>query len=243
MQENIHILLIEGKRPDRNSFLPGLTKKNFSVETVSSGSAALDRLREHLPHLIILDAASMRTSGKRICTALREQAPRVPIILILDAATPGNDTPADVVLRLPFTLQKLLNRMKPFLPQEQKNVLRAGPISLDLKKRSVRCLDHQAVLTPRLARLLKELMDHPGQVIEREALFSRVWETQYTGDTRTLDVHISWLRQAIEDDPRRPRFIKTIRGMGYRLDLEDTQPVNGRLRPVNSSHLVSAAED
>lgn len=232
MQENIHILLIEGKRPDRNSFLPGLTKKNFSVETVSSGSAALQRIGERLPDLIILDAASMRTSGKRICTALREQAPGVPIILILDATAPANDSPADVVLRLPFTLQKLLNRMKPFLPQEQKNVLRAGPISLDLKKRSVRCLDHQAVLTPRLVRLLKELMDHAGQVIEREVLFSRVWETQYTGDTRTLDVHISWLRQAIEDDPRHPRFIKTIRGMGYRLDLEETHPLNGRLRPV-----------
>ena len=234
MQENIHILLIEGKRPDRNSFLPGLTKKNFSVETVSSGSAALQRIGERLPDLIILDAASMRTSGKRICTALKEQAPAVPIILILDATAPANDSPADVVLRLPFTLQKLLNRMKPFLPQEQKNVLRAGPISLDLKKRSVRCLDHQAVLTPRLVRLLKELMDHAGQVIEREVLFSRVWETQYTGDTRTLDVHISWLRQAIEDDPRHPRFIKTIRGMGYRLDLEEIHPVNGRLRPVES---------
>lgn len=235
MQENIHILLIEGKRPDRNSFLPGLTKKNFSVETVASGSAALERLRERLPHLIIVDAASMRTSGKRICTALREQAPTVPIILILDAATPGNDISADVVLHLPFTLQKLLNRMKPFLPQEQKNVLRAGPISLDLKKRSVRCLDHQAVLTPRLVRLLKELMEHAGQVIEREVLFSRVWETHYTGDTRTLDVHISWLRQAIEDDPRHPRFIKTIRGMGYRLDIEETQPYNGHLRTLESA--------
>lgn len=235
MQEAIHILLIEGKRPDRNSFLPGLTKKNFSVETVSSGSAALERLREHHPHLIILDAASMRTSGKRICAALREQAPAVPLILILDAATPASDAPADVVLRLPFTLQKLLNRMKPFLPQEQKNVLRAGPISLDLKKRSVRCLDHQAVLTPRLVRLLKELMDHAGQVIEREVLFSRVWETQYTGDTRTLDVHISWLRQAIEDDPRHPRFIKTIRGLGYRLDIEETHPLNGRQRTLEST--------
>ena len=73
------------------------------------------------------------------------------------------------------------------------------------------------------------------QVIEREVLFSRVWETQYTGDTRTLDVHISWLRQAIEDDPRHPRFIKTIRGLGYRLDIEETHPLNGRQRALEST--------
>ncbi|MEN4011570.1 MAG: response regulator transcription factor [Chloroflexota bacterium] len=231
MHENIHILLIEGKRPDRTSFLTGLTKKNFAVETAGSGSAALAYLETHLPRLIILDAASMRTSGKRICATLREKAPGVPIILILDANTPANGAPADVILHLPFTFQKLLNRIKPFLPQESKNLLRAGPIHLDIKNRSVHCLEHQAVLTPRLIRLLKELMDHAGQVIERETLFSRVWETDYTGDTRTLDVHISWLRQAIEEDPRRPRFIKTIRGLGYRLDVEDTHPVNGRLKP------------
>ncbi len=231
MQENIRILLIEGKRPDRTSFQTGLTKKNFSVETAGSGSAALARLESRQPDLIILDAASMRTSGKRICTTLREKAPGVPIVLILDANTPANGAPADVILHLPFTLQKLINRIKPFLPQEAKNVLRAGPIHLDIKKRSVHCLERQTVLTPRLMRLLKELMDHAGQVIERETLFSRVWETQYTGDTRTLDVHISWLRQAIEDDPRHPRFIKTIRGLGYRLDIEDTQPLNGRLKP------------
>ena len=90
-------------------------------------------------------------------------------------------------------------------------------------------MEHQALLTPRLVMLLRILMERPGQVIERAALFSQVWETQYTGDTRTLDVHISWLRQAIEDDPRHPRYIKTVRGMGYRLDVEDTQALNQRL--------------
>jgi len=63
------------------------------------------------------------------------------------------------------------------------------------------------------------LMENPGAVIEREALFRRVWDTEYAGDTRTLDVHISWLREAIEEDPRHPRYLKTVRGVGYRLDL------------------------
>jgi DNA-binding response OmpR family regulator len=229
MQKSISILLVEGKKSDRTSFLAGLTKKKFLVEIAASGSAALKRIEESRPDIIIIDAASMRTSGRRICTALRQKAPGVPLVLVLDESTPaGPDLDADVVLHLPFTLQKLLNRIKPFLPQDPKNVMILGPIHLDVLNRSVRCNDHQVLLTPRLVMLLRILMEQVGQVIEREALFSRVWETEYTGDTRTLDVHISWLRQAIEDDPRHPRFIKTVRSMGYRLDLDEVPSLNGR---------------
>ena len=221
MQRNAKILLVEGKRNDRTSFYGGLTAKNFQVRSVLSGSAGVKLLHEFYPDIIIVDAASLRTSGKRIAAALREQAQRIPMILILELdADPGNDTGSDVVLHMPFTLQKLLNRLKPFLPMEPKNGLTVGHILLDLETRSVRCNEHQGQLTPRLAALLKALMDQPGQVIGREALFSHVWETEYTGDTRTLDVHVSWLRRAIEDDPRHPRYIKTVRGVGYRLDTE-----------------------
>ena len=229
MQRNVSILLVEGKRSDRASFLAGLTKKKFQVESAASGTSALARIEENKPDIIIVDAASMRTSGKRICSSLKEKAPDVPIVLILDEGTSANsDASVDVVLNLPFTLQKLLNRIKPYLPQEPKNVIRVGPIFLDVQNRSVRCQSHQALLTPRLVLILRLLMEHAGQVIEREALFSQVWDTTYTGDTRTLDVHISWLRQAIEDDPRHPRYIKTVRGLGYRLDLEDNPALNGR---------------
>jgi DNA-binding response OmpR family regulator len=80
-------------------------------------------------------------------------------------------------------------------------------------------LSKNSKLTPRLVRLLRILMERHGEVVEREALFKQVWETNYTGDTRTLDVHISWLRKAIELDPDNPRFLHTIRGVGYRLDV------------------------
>jgi DNA-binding response OmpR family regulator len=89
MQKNVVILLIEGKRSDRASFLAGLTKKKFQVESANSGSAALKRIDENRPDIIIVDAASMRTSGKRICQSLRERADGAPIILILDASTPA----------------------------------------------------------------------------------------------------------------------------------------------------------
>ena len=216
------ILLIEGKRTDRPSFLVGLTKKGYLVESVPNGSAAEARLAEEVPHAVVIDAASMRTSGKRICQALREQAKGLPIVLILEENSEiPNGVEADVVLVLPFTAQKLINRMRPFLPVKQKDVLQVGPIELDVKQRMLRCLSRQTRLTPRLVMLLKALMDHPGEVLIREELFSKVWDTDYTGDTRTLDVHVSWLRQALEEDPRHPKFLKTIRGVGYRLDVEE----------------------
>lgn len=221
MPRNTKILLVEGKRNDRVSFYGGLIAKGYQVRSVQSGSAGVKLLHEFFPNIIVIDAYSLRTSGKRIATALRESAPRVPMLLLLEKdADPGSGAMADVVLRMPFTLQKVLNRLKPYLPQEPTNGMVVGPINLDLETRALHCNDHQAVLTPRLTALLKALMDHPGQVIEREALFKQVWETEYTVDTRTLDVHVSWLRRAVEDDPRHPRYIKTVRGLGYRLDVE-----------------------
>jgi DNA-binding response OmpR family regulator len=98
-------------------------------------------------------------------------------------------------------------------------MIHVGPLRLDVEQRRVRCLGKNSKLTPRLTSLLQLLMDKHGEVVEREALFKKVWETNYTGDTRTLDVHISWLRRAIELDPLKPKFLKTIRGVGYRLDV------------------------
>jgi DNA-binding response OmpR family regulator len=214
------ILLIEGKRSNHPSFSLGLTKKGFEVHSVSSGNAALAFLEQHSPHIILIDAASMRTSGKRICQSIREHKPNLPIMAIVNKEQSEGKLDADVILVQPFTLQKLLNRLRPLLPAENKNVLVAGPLNLDTEQRWVRYHNRQISLTPRMVTLLKVLMQHPGEVIDREELFKLVWDTAYTGDTRTLDVHISWLRQALEEDPRHPRFVKTVRGVGYRLDIE-----------------------
>jgi DNA-binding response OmpR family regulator len=214
------ILWVEGKRADGPPLAPELRKKGYVVESVTTGSEALALLPGFDPDLIVVNAASMRTSGKRICSSLRQKAIGVPIMLFADpqhAST--DDVGADVVLSMPFTMRKLLNRLKPLLPGDGENMLHVGPIRLDLERKRVRCLGREATLTPRLASLLKAFMDHPGEALERGQLFREVWNTEYTGDTRTLDVHISWLRHALEEDPRKPRFLKTIRGMGYRLDV------------------------
>lgn len=215
------ILLIEGKRADRPSFSGGLTKKGFMVDSVPNGTTAVAHLTEILPNLVVVDAASMRTSGKRICQSVRQHAPGVPVVLILEeGAEPPDKLEVEAVLLEPFTLQKLINRVRPLLPAEPRALVTAGRILLDTEQRLVRCDNRQVRLTPRLMALLKILMDHPGELIDRKELFRQVWDTAYTVDTRTLDVHISWLRQAIEEDPRHPKYIKTIRGMGYRLDVD-----------------------
>jgi len=213
------ILIIEGRHAEIPSFATELQKKGFNVDTAKSGSDAISHLNKASPDLVVVNAASLRSSGVRICQSLREKNDKLPIILILDKdSTIARDT-ADVVLNLPFTVQKLANRIKPLLPGDGKDVLQAGPIRLDTERRRVRCLGKNAKLTPRLVTLLKILMEHHGEVVERKQLFKEVWETDYTGDTRTLDVHVSWLRRAIELDPLKPKFLKTIRGFGYRLDV------------------------
>ncbi len=214
------ILLLESKRNDHVSFGPALVKKGYQVQSVPNGSAAQGLLGDYDPDLVVVDAASLRTSAKRICHSLRQQVDSLAIILIVsEQQMPVGKVEVDVVLKLPFTVQKLANRLKLLMPGDEKDLLHVGPIRLNLKQKQVRCLGRHARLTPRQVVLLKALMERPGEVIERESLFRLVWDTEYTGDTRTLDVHISWLRHALEANPRNPRFLKTVRGVGYRLDI------------------------
>jgi DNA-binding response OmpR family regulator len=214
------ILWIEGKRAEGPYFIPDLRKKDFTVEVVSTGKEANKYLSKDKFDLVVLNAATFRTSGKRICQDIHSKWGKMPLLMIANPDKPvTRDVGADVLLELPFTIRKLVNRINPLLPHSSNKVLRAGPIHLDLERRVVRCLEKEAHLTPRLTSLLQIFMEHTNEVLEREDLFRKIWNTEYTGDTRTLDVHISWIRQAIEPNPRKPRFLITIRGMGYRLDI------------------------
>lgn len=212
------LLVIEGRHADIPSFGSELQKKGYDVHIASSGGSAVTRLEKINPSLVVVNAASLRSSGLRICQSIRAKNSKYPIILVLAREAKVDKDIVDAVLVLPFTVQKLANRIKPLLPGDGKNVVHVGPIRLDVEHRRVKAFGKNTKLTPRLVTLLLLLMDKHGEVVEREALFKKVWETNYTGDTRTLDVHISWLRRAIELDPLKPKFLKTIRGVGYRLD-------------------------
>ncbi len=215
------ILCVEGKFAGAPSFAVHLREKGYDVALVRTGKGALTALKKDVPHVIVVNAPSMRTTGTRICRTLRSAFSELPIILISekDHTFIVDDDCANVVLSLPFTVRKLNNRIKPLLPLRNENTLIAGNIALDLDRLQVVCDNKNTHLTPRLCSLLVLLMKRAGEVIERDELFRKVWETDFTGDTRTLDVHISWLRQAIETDPRKPVYLKTLRGVGYRLDV------------------------
>jgi len=216
---------------DRPSYMAGLSKKGFQVISTPNGSSAVSELKDMNPAAIIIDAASMRTTGTRICRSIRKVNGNIPVILILakNAKRVNKDT-ANEILYLPFTLQKLLNRLRPYMGMDNNKRLTCGPIRLDLKQRWVTCGDKQTRLTPRLFILMEAFMRNPGKVLLREDLFRTLWETDYLGDTRSLDVHISWLRKAVEDDPRHPQYIKTERGIGYRLEVEKPHRPKKRIK-------------
>ncbi|MBC8331751.1 MAG: response regulator transcription factor [Anaerolineae bacterium] len=218
---NTKILCIEGKHAGTQLFVAQLQKKGYSVTNVSTGKAALAVLDGEKFKVAIINAPSMRTTGVRICQSVHERVPKMPIILIAEAGADSHSDNhcANIILPLPFTVRKLHNRVKSLSPTRSANHLKVGQIALDLELHHVRCQDRKSHLTPRLAAILEVLMRRAGEVVKREELFKQVWDTNFIDDTRTLDVHISWLRRAIEADPRKPKFLKTLRGVGYRLDV------------------------
>ena len=214
------ILLIESERTNGSSFAAALEKKGFKVVRSCTIHNAKICIRNLSPDIVILDAASMRTSGTRMCHTLSVALNGTPLILVSpEGSHPSTNGHATTKLNYPLTERKLINRVTRFLPDEEKDVLRAGHIEMNLTRHTVRCNGKITRLTPQLMDLLKEFIRHRGRLITREYLMHEIWQTEYMGDTRTLDVHISWLRRIIEPDPCSPKYLKTIRGLGYRLDI------------------------
>jgi len=175
----VKLLVIEVKHAEIPSFAPDLQKKGFDVHIAQNGSKAVALLKEISPSVVVINAASLRSTGLRICQSMREKDAKLPLVLILEEDKEVSKDAADSVLSLPFTVQKLVNRIKPLLPGDGKNMVHIGPIRLDIDKRRVRCLGKSTKLTPRLVTLLQMLMDKHGEVVEREPLFKKAWETIY----------------------------------------------------------------
>ena len=220
VKSKTRILWVGKRRADIPSFVPDLEAKGYKVTFVSTGKDAFDTLSRIKPDIMVVDAASMRTTGSRICKTVNAKYPSLPLILInAPSNLPTNEIKADVQLIHPFTIRKLENRIIPYAPCDGKNLLKAGPIQLDLERQVIRCNKKEEHVTPRMADLLKMLIDQKGKVIDRKKLFSKIWRTNYTEDTRSLDVHINWLRKIIEMNPKKPKLLLTVRGKGYKLDL------------------------
>jgi DNA-binding response OmpR family regulator len=215
------ILLIERSGKHVVGFAAALERKGYRIEVAPTGHLALESVQVLRPSLIILNAASLGTSGRRICQSLIEHTHSIPIIHILPNTHPAIDEKrglADVTLTMPFTSRKLVNRIRRLLPAGPEDTLQSGPIRLAMGTRIVQAYEREKRLTPKTARLLEVFVRNPGQTLDRSFLMRQVWNTDYVGDTRTLDVHIRWLREAIEADPSDPRHLVTVRGMGYRFE-------------------------
>jgi DNA-binding response OmpR family regulator len=165
----------------------------------------------------------MRSSGVRNCRRLRQLLVGTPIIHTrLAGAHLDDDAGADVYLMKPYTPRKVLNRVRSLLPADSydEEVVRAGDLTFFVSKPSVSVTGtSENQLTPKQACLLEEFLRHPNQVLTRRQLMRNVWQTDYVGDTRTLDVHIRWVREAIEENPSQPKRLITVRGVGYILQV------------------------
>jgi DNA-binding response OmpR family regulator len=201
-----------------------LQKTSYNTFVVHTGAEALVWVASHGPDLIIFDASTMRSNGVRNCQRLRRIANHTPIIHSRAAGEEEDRAAgADVYLERPFSSRKLLNRAKALLPADssKEEIVRYGDITLFRVKRSVDVAGRgEFTLTPKLALLLETFIRHPNELLTRRQLMQSVWQTDFVGDTRTLDVHIRWVRECIEADPSNPRLLKTVRGQGYLLKIE-----------------------
>jgi DNA-binding response OmpR family regulator len=217
---NVQVLLVESGRANSPTYAAALEKRGYVVTVERTAPAALKRTSAVEPDVVVLNAASLKTSGARMCRQLKAQLDGTPILLIADKkCVPDGNCGAAALLVAPFTARKLLNGVARLLPADESKALKVGPIRLNLEQQKVSCGGREERVTPKQARLLEMFMRAPGQLLTRKAIIKHVWDTDYTGDTRTLDVHMSWLRSVIEPNPRKPRYLKTLRGQGYRLDV------------------------
>lgn len=209
------VLLMESPRANGTSFANHLIKR-YELLIAHNGKDALNLINTKKPQVLVLDAASMRTSGDRICTKLKSEVRYLPIIHIKEGPPAEvEESEADLLMYLPFTYRKLWNRIERYMRAHEGEILQAGPFSLNVQQALLSTPNIETKLTPKLAKLMELLMRQPNTLVARLTLMQQVWQTDYMGDTRTLDVHIRWLRQVIEENPHKPTHIKTVRGKGY----------------------------
>lgn len=220
MQEAM-ILLVESKNAS-NSLRLALEKMPYPVEVLTNVEKALLWIKASPTPIVLLvfDASGMRSNGARNCRRLRRSLGlQVPVIHCRAQGLPVEElAEATVYLEQPFTPRKLLNRVKALLPanSEEEEVVRCAHMTLYRSKHSIEVEGQgERPLTPKLIQLIEEFFRNPNKTITRRQLMQNVWKTDYVGDTRTLDVHIRWIREIIEKDASDPQLLRTMRSQGY----------------------------
>jgi DNA-binding response OmpR family regulator len=204
-----------------------LEREGYQVVTAADGESGLSMARVERPDLIILDLMLPGLDGFEVCRILRREM-TVPI-LMLTAKTEevdkvvGLELGADDYVTKPFSMRELLARVRALLrraetlPAEAK-VLTAGDLQVDLAKREASKRGQPLSLKPKEFELLAFFLRNRGRAFSRDQLLDQIWGYDFAGDTRTVDVHVRWLRQKIEDEPAKPTRLLTVRGVGYRFE-------------------------
>jgi two-component system response regulator RegX3 len=221
------ILLVEDEASLAESVRYNLEREGFRVAVAADGRAGLERFRADHPSLVVLDLMLPEMSGLDLCKLIRDQS-QVPIIMLTakDAEADkvaGLELGADDYVTKPFSMRELVSRVRAQLRRAGmagsvtgNEVLSGGPVVLDPERHEVRVRGDLVSLPPKEFSLLHLLLARKGRLVTRHFMLEEIWGPDYFGDTKTLDVHVKRVREKIEEEPRNPKFIVTVRGLGYK---------------------------
>ena len=225
------ILVVEDDRNLLAALKYNLQKGSYDVVTAADGIEALETARREKPELIILDVMLPKLNGFEVCRIIRKEM-TVPILMLtakndeVDKIV-GLEIGADDYMTKPFSMRELLARIGAMLrrvemakiqPAGEKITQQVSDLEIDSARHQAFLRGSKLELSPKEFDLLAFLAQNKGFVFNREQLLEKVWGYDYAGDTRTVDVHIRWLRQKIENDPAKPERLVTVRGTGYKLE-------------------------
>lgn len=232
-----HILVIEDEELIRDTVAFALREEGYTVVTAVDGKAGLDLIQsaekrrqstgESLIDLIVLDIMLPAINGLDICRYIRREGFGIPVLILSAKGSEadrvvGLEVGADDYLAKPFGMRELVARCRALLRRQQLNrtqtskVLKCRDIVLYLQECRVTIGGEDVNLSPKEFRILELFMSYPRRVWPREQLLEKIWGIDYIGDSKTVDVHIRWLREKIEVDPSHPEYLVTVRGFGYR---------------------------
>jgi two-component system OmpR family response regulator len=227
------LLLIEDEETLVRALSYTLGREGFRVLAAADGTKGLALAREQHPDLVVLDIMLPGMDGLEVCRRLRRES-ATPILMLTAKAEEvdkivGLELGADDYMTKPFSTRELVARVKSLLRRVEMDhaaaarataseVLQADGLEVDLGGRKVTVSGRTVTLRPKEFDLLAFLVKNRGIVFSRDTLLEKVWEYEYAGGTRTVDVHMRWLREKIEEDPSKPRRLVTVRGVGYKLE-------------------------
>jgi DNA-binding response OmpR family regulator len=215
----IRVLLVEKDVSTSDLLMPSLERKGYHVTVARTTRQALSHLRSVRPDILVIDVASFGFAGYDLVGTLQSRLGGVPAILLLEEEGAIDKGHAAAFITPPFTSRKLLHRLGRVAETLPPREFQAGDLTLDPLTCTLQKGKSRIRLRPKEAALLAFFVRNPGRNLSRKEIMKEVWDTDYLEDTRTLNVHIRWLRLKIEDNASQPRMLHTVRGVGYRFQV------------------------